>query len=74
MVRACGVCVGEAGRGVCVVQRATHHNGACKSVVVIPWGISVRMQKYVIKDKAARQMSDQCVCKQHCIYAVTFWG
>lgn len=36
-----GVCVGETGRGVCVVQGASHHNGAGKGIVVIPWGISV---------------------------------
>lgn len=39
------------------MQRATHHDGARKSVVVVPWGISVT-KKHVIKDKlrtAARQ-------------------
>lgn len=43
------VSVGEAGRGVCVVQCATHHDGAGKSVVVVPWGISMRTCKDVIK-------------------------
>lgn len=66
MVGAHGVCVGEAGRGVCVLQCATHHNGAGKSVVVIPWGISVTMQKYVIKVcTAARQLCVQCVSNFH---------
>lgn len=32
-----GVCVGQAGGGVCVVHCAAHHNGAGESVVVVPW-------------------------------------
>lgn len=54
VVGACGVCVGEAGGGVCVVQRATHHDGAREGVVVVPWGVSARTLKL--------SCADVCVC------------
>lgn len=47
MVGAGSVCVGEARGRVCVVQRATHHDGTGQSVVVVPWGVSVTMQECV---------------------------
>lgn len=62
MAGGCGVRVGEAGGGVCVVQRASHHNGACKGIIVVPWGISVTMQRYVVKYKLHAAARLQCNC------------
>ena len=50
-----GVGVGEVGGGVCVVQCATHHDGAGQSVVVVPWWVSVRTHMDFIQDEYCRQ-------------------
>lgn len=53
-----GVCVGEAGGGVCVVQRAAHHDGAREGVVVVPWGVSAKTLKL--------SRADMCTCVCAC--------
>lgn len=42
------------------MQCAPHHNGACESVVVVPWGISAKTQRYVVKYKLYAAARLQC--------------
>lgn len=55
------------------MQSATHHDGAGKSIVVIPRGVSVGRHMDVIKDICCNQTDVSSVCRQVIITALSFF-